>query len=69
MNRPKRPPTIQIILRIVYVIALVHYLYNGNLLFDWFIIITGIGAFFSPIPYFMLIGYLLFKNYNDIFYP
>lgn len=69
MNRPKRPPTIQIILRIIYVIALVHYLYNGNLLFDWFIILTGIGIFFSPIPYFILIGYLLFQNYNDIFYP
>lgn len=67
MNRRKRTPTIQIILRIIYVIALIHYLRNGDLLFDWFIIITGIGAFFSPIPYFMLVGYLLFENYNDIF--
>ncbi len=69
MNRPKRPPTIQIILRIIYVIALIYYLCNGNVFFDYVIIITGIGLFFSPIPYFILIGYLLFQNYNDIFYP
>lgn len=64
MNRLKRTPTIQIILRIVYVIALVHYLYNGNLLFDWFIILTGIGIFFSPIIYFLLVGVAVFTNYN-----
>ncbi|HFI0041105.1 TPA: hypothetical protein ACGO16_000441 [Streptococcus suis] len=55
---------ILIILRIIYVIALIHYLRNGDLLFDWFIIITGIGAFFSPITYFFLIGYTVFYNWE-----
>ncbi|HEL2110345.1 TPA: hypothetical protein TY903_000853 [Streptococcus suis] len=64
MNRPKRPPTIQIILRIIYVIALIYYLCNGNVFFDYVIIVTGIGAFFSPILYFLLVGVAVFTNYN-----
>lgn len=64
MNRPKRTPTIQIILRIIYVIALLYYLRNGNVFFDYVIIITGIGIFFSPITYFLIVGVAVFTNYN-----
>lgn len=63
MNRPKRTPAIQIFLRIIYVIALIYYLCNGNVFFDYVIIITGIGIFFSPITYFLIIGYAVFYDW------
>lgn len=54
----------QIIFKILYLIAVIYYLLNGDVLFDFVIIATGIGAFFSPITYFLLIGVAVFTNYN-----
>ncbi len=55
---------ILIILRITYVIALIHYLFNGNLLHDWILVATFFGMFISPITYFFLIGYTVFYNWE-----
>lgn len=51
-----------LVVRVLYVIALVYYLCTGDVLTDWLMIITVIGTFFSPIFYFILVGILLFPS-------
>lgn len=50
MNRPKRPPTIQIILRIIYVIALIYYLCNGNVFLIMSLLSPESVCFFLQYP-------------------
>lgn len=64
MLSQNRVSLFQTILQIIYLVAVIYYLFNGDILFDFAIIATGIGAFFSPITYFVLIGVGVFTDYN-----